>query len=290
MRELIERTAQRFAAAPLHFGHGTDNPRDEAAWLVLRGLRLPFGADLGRRVNQVEQQRIESLAGKRVGERLPVAYLLREAWLGGLDFYVDERVIVPRSHIAELLGDKLKPWLEGPVGRILDLCTGSGCLAILAARAFPSAALDAVDLSPTALAVARKNVARHRLGRRIRLLRSDLFASLGKRRYDLILANPPYVTGAAMNALPREYAHEPKIALAGGRDGLDLAARVIAGAATHLNEGALLVCEVGDGKRALEKRYPRLGLLWPKAEVFIYQPSRSAPVARNRTRHPAGAG
>jgi len=262
LAELIARVERRFAAAPLHYGHGTDNAHDEAVWLVLRGHGLPFDADLGGEAT--DAARIERLAERRVAERKPLAYLLKEAWLAGQSFYVDERVIVPRSHIAALL-----PGLRRrPAARLLDLCTGSGCLAILAARAFPAARVDAVDLSPAALAVARKNVARHRLGRRIHLRRSDLFAGVRGARYDLILSNPPYVGAGAMAGLPAEYRHEPRMALAGGADGLDLVARIVAQATDHLEPGGLLVCEVGDGKAALQRRFRGLKLDWLKPEVF----------------------
>jgi ribosomal protein L3 glutamine methyltransferase len=273
--ELIGRTEHRLAAAPLAYGHGTDNAHDEAAWLVLRGLSLPFDADLDQLVPDVA--RIEALVERRVQERIPTAYLLKEAWLAGQSFYVDERVIVPRSHIAELLAGfaPLAP------RRILDLCTGSGCLAILAARAFPAAMVDAVDISPGALAVARKNVARHRLGRRVKLHRSDLFAALAGERYDLILTNPPYVSAAAMAKLPMEYRREPRLALAGGADGLDLAARLVAAAPEHLNTPGLLVCEIGDGKRAAQRRFSGLRLAWPKPEVFTFQAARTAGASRS---------
>ena len=267
--ELIDRTAARLAAAPLFYGHGTDNPRDEAAWLVLRALDLPFDADLTQPAR--DPARIERLTERRVNERIPVAYLLKEAWLAGQPFYVDERVIIPRSHIAGLL-PKLA---RRPVRRLLDLCTGSGCLAILAARAFRAAQVDAVDISPSALAVARKNVARHRLGRRIRLRRSDLFSALAGERYDLILSNPPYVSATAMAALPGEFRHEPRLALAGGKDGLDLVDRMLAQAAAHLEPGGVLVCEIGDGKKAMQRRFPKLRLDWLKPEVFAYHPART---------------
>jgi ribosomal protein L3 glutamine methyltransferase len=262
LAELIARVERRFAAAPLHYGHGTDNAHDEAAWLVLRGLGLPFDADLTAEAADVE--RIERLAERRIAERMPVAYLLKEAWLAGQSFYVDERVIVPRSHIAELL-----PGLRRrPTARVLDLCTGSGCLAILAAQAFRTAQVDAIDLSPGALAVARKNVARHRLGRRLHLKRSDLFQALRGARYDLILSNPPYVGASAMTRLPPEYRHEPRVALAGGADGLDLVARIVAQAPDYLESGGLLLCEVGDGKAAVQRRFRGLKLDWLKPEVF----------------------
>lgn len=283
---MIERTASRFAAAPLAYGHGTDNARDEAAWLVLRGLNLPFDADLTRAAAQADMERIERLAARRIDERTPVAYLLKEAWLAGQPFYVDERVIVPRSHIAELLRE---PFLaRRPVQRVLDLCTGSGCLAVLAARAFPAARVDAVDISPAAIAVARKNVARHRLGRRIRLARSDLFSAVRGARYDLILSNPPYVSARAMDALPPEYRHEPRVALAGGADGLDFIARILAAAPAHLEPDGLLVCEVGDGKPAVARRFARLQLRWPKPEVFTYQPPRTEPARRKPASRAAG--
>jgi len=273
--ELVERTEKRFKAARLHYGHGTDNPRDEAAFLVLRGLGLPFDADLNR---AADPMRVEKLIQRRIKERIPSAYLLNEAWLDGLPFYVDRRVIIPRSHIAFLLKD-----LGIVPRRILDLCTGSGCLAILAALALPRARVDASDVSPEALAVARRNVRKHGLERRVRLVRSDLFANV-EERYDLIIANPPYVSTPSMRKLPAEYRYEPGLALAGGRDGLEFVARIIAGAAAHLNPGGLLVCEVGENRKALERAYPRLPLAWPRPEVFILSPSRTAGASRRRPR------
>ena len=276
LAELIERTALRFAGAPLFYGHGTDNAHDEAAWLVLRGLGLPFGSDLTREVQGSDAERIDRLAMRRIGERMPLAYLLEEAWFAGQSFYVDERVIVPRSHIAELLREPFV--VRRGAGRVLDLCTGSGCLAILVAHAF-GAQVDAADISRAALAVARKNVARHRLGRRVHLRRSDLFAHLGATRYDLILTNPPYVSARAMDALPPEYRHEPRMALAGGTDGLDLVARILATAHAHLTPEGLLVCEVGDAKAAVQRRFGRFGLRWPKAEVFSVERASLAAAA-----------
>lgn len=273
--ELVERAEKRFKAARLHYGHGTDNPRDEAAFLVLRGLGLPFDADLNRAANPM---RVEGLVQRRIKERIPAAYLLNEAWLDGLRFYVDRRVIIPRSHIAFLLKD-----LRVAPRRILDLCTGSGCLAILAARAFPAARVDASDISGAALAVAARNVRTHRLGKRVRLVRSDLFAELPER-YDLIVSNPPYVSTPSMRRLPPEYRYEPGLALAGGRDGLEFVSRIIAGAAVHLNPGGLLVCEVGENRKALERAYPRLPLVWPRPEVFILSPSRTAGASGRRPR------
>jgi len=289
--ELIRRTERRLRAARLHYGHGTDNPHDEAAFLVLRGLGLPFDADLGR---SVDAARIEGLIARRIEERVPAAYLLRESWLAGLRFYVDRRVIVPRSHVAELLGERMRPWLRRPARRVLDLCTGSGCLAIVAARAFPRARIDASDVSSAALALARRNVEHYRLGKRVRLIRSDVFAGLRGKRYDLIVSNPPYVSSAAMRRLPAEYRYEPGMALAAGKDGLEPVRRILAEAPAHLSPAGLLVCEVGDGRRALERAFPATPFLWPKDEVFILDRASMAvgsrmPSRRGRARRQGAA-
>lgn len=260
--ELIRQVERRLRAARLHYGHGTDNARDEAAFLVLRGLKLPFDADLSR---PADARKIERLVRRRIEERVPAAYLLREAWLDGVRFYIDRRVIVPRSHIAFLLKD-----LRARPRRILDLCTGSGCLAILAARAFPRAKVDASDISAAALEVAARNVRMHKLERRVRLIRSDLFSAI-KGRYDLVVSNPPYVSTRAMRRLPPEYRHEPGISLGGGREGLDFVARILRDAPRHLNARGLLVCEVGDGRKTLERAYPRVPFLWLRDEVFALE-------------------
>ena len=277
LRELIRRTERQFRAAKLHFGHGTDNAHDEAAFLVLRGLDLSFDADLDR---DVYPKRVEKLLARRIEERIPAAYLLNEAWLDGQRFYVDRRVIVPRSHIAFLLKN-----LHIQPRRILDLCTGCGCLAILAARAFPKAQVDASDISAAALKVAARNVREHRLGSHVRLVRSDLFAGL-KQRYDLIVSNPPYVATPAMRVLPPEYRYEPGLALASGGQGLDHTGRILAAVHRYLKPGGLLVCEVGDGKRALERAYPDLRLRWPQPEVFILEASRTAGASQRPSRRP----
>lgn len=268
LKKLIEKTEKQFKAARLHFGHGTDNARDDAAFLVIRGLKLPFDTDLNQKV---DERKIELLIRRRIRERIPVAYLLKEAWLDGVPFYVDERVIVPRSHIAFLLKDL------GAPRRVLDLCTGSGCLAILAAQAFPRARIDATDLSKAALAVAARNVNKYRLKKRIRLLQSDLFASLGKERYDVIVTNPPYVPTGSMRKLPPEYRYEPGVALAGGQDGLLLVKKIIQKAESRLHAGGVLVCEIGDGRKALERACPRTEFLWPETaagagRVFVLRP------------------
>jgi ribosomal protein L3 glutamine methyltransferase len=225
-------------------------------------------------ISAAGRRRVERLLGRRIRERLPLAYLLREAWLDGEAFYVDRRVIIPRSHTAELLRDRLQPWLTRPVRRTLDLCTGSGCLAVLAAKAFPSSRVDAADLSRAALTVARRNITQYALRGRIRLVRSDLFDGLRGRRYDLIVSNPPYVTSRSMRALPPEHQHEPRMALAGGSDGLALVRRILEHAARHLEPYGLLVCEVGAGRKTLERAYPRVPFTWPETsaqaqEVFL---------------------
>ena len=263
--DFIRAAARRMRRARLHFGHGTHDARGEAVFLALHVLKLtyePLQASLDRRLSAIERTRLESLLARRISTRLPAPYLTREAWLGEYRFYVDRRVIVPRSFIAELLRAGLEPWLPQRVRSSLDLCTGSGCLAVLLAKRFPEARVDASDLSADALAVARRNVARYRLGRRICLVRSDLFAGLRGRRYDLIVSNPPYVKTAAMRSLPPEYRHEPRAALAGGADGLDIVRRILAESRTHLAPGGLLVCEIGHNRRALEKAFPSLPFLW----------------------------
>ena len=297
--EVLRATARRFARARLHFGHGTANARDEAAWLIGHVLRIragEVGMHLTKPVSPPEERRVRAFASRRVRERIPLAYLLREAWLGELAFYVDRRAIIPRSYIAELLHERLRPWLRRPVRRALDLCTGSGCLAVLLADAFPGARVDASDGFAGPLEVARINVARYRLGARIRLLRSDLYVGLGDARYDLIVCNPPYVTPSSMRALPREYRHEPARALAGGRHGLDVVRRVLAGARAHLSPRGLLVCEIGGNRRALERVYPGLPFAWPETSagagaVFVLEredlTTGSAPPSGTRARRAA---
>lgn len=257
----------QFRRAGLVFGHGTHNARDEAAYLILHTLKLPLDQldpVLDRQLSPGEYDAVRAVLRRRVRERTPAAYLTREAWLGTFRFYVDERVIVPRSFIAELLRGALAPWVSDArtVHNVLDLCTGSGCLAVLAAHAYPAAGVDATDVSAAALQVARRNVKDYGLAKRIRLVRTDLFDRLAARRYDLILSNPPYVDAAAMRALPREYRREPRLALAGGRDGLALVHRLLAQAAAHLRPGGLLVVEIGHNRAALEKAYPRLPFTW----------------------------
>ena len=257
--ELLQQTARRFTRAGLHYGHGTHNAREEAAWLISSVL----GYLLEEEVKPGDLKKIDALARRRIRERIPLAYLLKEAWLGEHSFYIDKRAIVPRSFIAELLRDRFKPWLAGEPRRVLDLCTGSGCLAVLLALEFTRARVDAADLSPAALQVARINIRKHGVGKRVRPVRSDLFRSLGKQRYDLIVCNPPYVTARSMRKLPEEYRHEPAMALAAGKDGLELVRKILAGAKDHLTPGGLLVCEIGGNRRALERVYPKIEFAWP---------------------------
>jgi len=295
---LFRAAVQRLQRAGLHYGHGTHNARDDAAYLILHTLDLPLDSlrpHLQRIVTSLEQRRISALIERRAREKIPVAYLTHEAWLGDYNFYVDQRVIIPRSFIAELARDRFQPWTRRKVRSALDLCTGSGCLAVLLAKTFPQAMVDAADISSGALAVARRNVARYRLGRRVRLVRSDLFSALAGRRYDLIVCNPPYVNAQSMRALPREYRYEPALALAGGPDGLVLVRQILARAAAHLLPGGALVCEIGHNRRALERAYPSVPFLWPETSigpghVFVLERealvplSQSAPASSIRAR------
>lgn len=264
--ELVREIARRFRAARLHYGHGTGNALDEAAWLVSHALGLPpaaLEARADREVGAVPERRARTLAAQRIRERVPLAYLLGEAWIGEARFLVDRCVLVPRSFIGELLEDgSLDALLPRTPRRVLDLCTGSGCLGILAALRYRRARVDLADLSAEALRVAKRNVALHRVSRRVRSLRGNLYEALPDGRYDLIVTNPPYVNAAAMRRLPDEYRREPRLALAGGRDGLDLVHRILAGASSRLAPGGWLVCEIGHNRRALERAYPKLPFLW----------------------------
>ncbi|HEY5763780.1 MAG TPA: 50S ribosomal protein L3 N(5)-glutamine methyltransferase [Rhodocyclaceae bacterium] len=272
LRDHLRYSVTRFEAAGLTYGHGSDNAWDEAAYLLCHALHLPLerlDAFLDARLLPEERAVLLDRIERRASERLPAPYLTGEAWLSGHRFRVDRNVIVPRSFIAELLDEGLNPWIADPmaVGKVLDLCTGSGCLAILAALAFPEASIDAIDISPGALAVAHANRGDYKLESRLRLIESDLFTSLGAERYDLIISNPPYVDADAMAALPDEYRHEPSLALAGGSDGLDLVHRIFAGARARLNPGGLLVVEIGHNRAVLEAAYPDTGFVWLETEA-----------------------
>ncbi|MCC7080134.1 MAG: 50S ribosomal protein L3 N(5)-glutamine methyltransferase [Burkholderiales bacterium] len=293
LRDLLRFAVSRFNEARLYYGHGTDNAFDEAFYLVRHALHLtPAQAEslLDARLTRSEIRTVLGLLQRRVRERLPAAYLTREAWIGPHRFHVDARALVPRSYIGHWLLGGLSPWIAQPerIGKVLELGTGSGCLAILAALALPCAHIDAVDVSADALDVARRNVGDYALERRIDLVQSDLFAALKQRRYDLILANPPYVRSAAMAQLPPEYRHEPALALAGGDDGLDIVRRILGAARTHLVPDGLLVMEVGHARSAMEAAYPRTAFTWLELDgaddaVFVLnRPELPAARARGR--------
>lgn len=267
VRDWLRYAVTRFNRAGIFCGHGVQDSFDEAVWLILGTLALPLDRlepFLDACIPGEERISLLEAIEQRADERLPTAYILGEAWLGDFRFTVDERVIVPRSFFAELLEDGLAPWVDAPeaVSSALDMCTGSGCLAILLAHAFPDAAITAVDLSDDALDVARINVADYGLEERVELVRSDVFAQLDGRRFDLILSNPPYVTAEAMDALPPEYLHEPRMALASGDDGLDVVRRLLAQAAEHLNPGGILAVEVGHNRHIVEEAFPDLPFNW----------------------------
>ena len=267
--DLITAQSARLQQAGVSFGHGTTNAFDEAAWLVLFALGMQFEdleAKAQRALTPDEQARADALVGERIATRKPAAYLTGEAWLQNVPFYVDERAIVPRSFIAELLADgeaegTLDAWLSDRTLRVLDLCTGNGSLAVIAAMAYPDVTVDACDISDDALAVACRNVDRHRLGDRITLIASDLFAKV-PGRYDLIVCNPPYVNAESMAALPAEYRAEPAIALAGGTDGMDIVRRIVADAPAHLTDDGVLVLEIGHERAHFERAFPRLEVTW----------------------------
>lgn len=269
VRDYLRYASSRFAASPLYFGHGTDNVWDEAVHLVMRTLNLPLENNtlfLDARLVREERQLIHERIERRITERIPLAYLLGEAWFMGMPFHVDERVLVPRSPIGELLENGLQPWLgDKPVRRILDLCTGSGCIGIGAATVFEEAEVDLSDLSADALEVAASNIELHGVCDRVRTVQSDVFENI-EGQYDVILSNPPYVDAEDLASMPEEYHHEPELGLAAGSDGLEIAHRIIAEAASHLAPGGLLVVEVGNSWVALDEAYPDLPLTWLEFE------------------------
>ncbi|MDB5772320.1 MAG: prmB [Burkholderia sp.] len=267
LRDMVRYAVTRFNGAELFFGHGSSNAFDEAAYLMLHSLKLPLDKlepFLDARLLPEEIDALLKVIDRRAAERVPAAYITNEAWLGEYRFYVDERVIVPRSFIAELIPDQFSPWVSDPesVMNVLELCTGSGCLPIMLADAFPNAQVDAVDISADALAVARRNVEEYELQDRISLIESDLYANVPKKKYDLIVTNPPYVNAGSMDKLPREYRHEPQIALAGGADGMDLVRKIVAGAAQRLTKNGVLIVEVGNEREFAEAAFHDLELTW----------------------------
>jgi ribosomal protein L3 glutamine methyltransferase len=279
VRDWLRWAVSRFEEAQLFYGHGTDNVYDEAVWLILATLKLPrdrLEPFLDARLTRSERLAVLNVLQQRTARRLPTAYLTQEAWLGPFRFYVDERVIVPRSYFAELLENGFSPWIDDvtDVTTALDLCTGSGCLAIIMAHVFPHARIDAIDLSSDALSIAQRNIADYGLDDQIEAIESDLFAAVPERRYDLIISNPPYVTAEAMAALPPEYRHEPLLALAAGADGLDVVRRILAAAPDHLEPGGVLAIEVGHNRDIVDAAFPDMPLTWvdtesAEAKVFL---------------------
>ena len=270
VRRLINNIADYFGESDIYYGHGTDNALAESFYLVLAALDLPF--DLSdKQLNQIAEPdsvaSVWQLAVRRVDERIPVAYLVNKAWFAGLRFYVNDSVLVPRSPVAELVEENFRPWVQvDKVKHILDIGTGCACIAIACAVAFPGASVDAIDISPAALEVARKNVKAYKLEDRVNLIKSDLYEVLAGEKYDLIIANPPYVDAGDMQALPPEFRHEPRLALVGGDDGLDLVRRIISDSGRHMNKGAVLVVEVGNSQQAMESAFPDLPMVWLEFE------------------------
>ena len=266
-RDLLRYAVTRFNTAKLFFGHGSSNALDEAAYLILHTLRLPLETldpFLDAHLLPEEVATLLAVIERRATDRVPAAYITNEAWLGSYRFYVDERVIVPRSFIAELIPGQFSPWVSDPesIMHVLDLCTGSGCLPVMLADAFPNAQIDAVDISGDALAVARRNVDDYELQERISLIESDLYAKIPKKKYDLIISSPPYVNSDSMGKLPPEYLREPQIALSGGADGMDLVRKIVAGAAQRLTDSGVLMVEIGNERAFAEAAFPELELTW----------------------------
>ena len=266
-RDLLRYAVTRFNGAELFFGHGSAEAIDEAAYLILHTLKLPLDKldpFLDARLLPEEVLEVLAVIERRAVERVPAAYITRQAWLGTYAFYVDERVIVPRSFIAELIPQMFSPWVEDPyaVENVLELCTGSGCLAIMMADAFPNSVVDAVDISMDALAVAERNIRDYKLEGRVNPIESDLYANVPFKKYDMIISNPPYVNSDSMSRLPQEYLREPQIALDGGDDGMDLVRKIVAGAAARLTPNGILMVEIGNEREYAEAAFGHLGLTW----------------------------
>ena len=269
LQDMVRWTVSRFNAAGLFYGHGTDNAWDEAIQLILPSLYLPIDIPphvLNSRLTASERQRIVERVVKRINDRVPTAYLTNKAWFCGMEFFVDERVLVPRSPISELIEAQFQPWLVNEPQRIMDMCTGSGCIAIACAHAFPEAEVDAVDISAGALEVAEQNIQDHGMEQQVFPIRSDLFRDLPKDQYDLIVSNPPYVDEEDMNSLPDEFTHEPELGLAAGSDGLKLVRRILANAPDYLADNGILICEVGNSMVHMMEQYPQIPFTWIEFE------------------------
>jgi ribosomal protein L3 glutamine methyltransferase len=287
LRDWLRFTVSRFEESDIFFGHGTDNAYDEAVWLLMSALHLPLDTldnFLDARITESERKHLAQLIQRRIVDRTPTAYLVKEAWLKGFKFYVDERVIVPRSFIAELLENGLSPWIEYPemVSSAADICTGSGCLGILLANAFPNASIDVIDISPDAIDVANINIANYGLQDQVHAIQSDMFTALKGNKYDIIISNPPYVDAPSMATLPKEYRNEPQIALGSGDAGLDHTHTILREAANYLNDGGLLVVEIGHNRNALIETYPNLQFVWLEVESgdeFVFLLSKEQLIA-----------
>lgn len=278
IRDFVRWGVSQFNTANIYYGHGTDNAWDEAVFLVLHALHLPQNVDravLDAKLTTSEKQTVVELLRRRAVERIPAAYLTNEAWFYNMPFYVDERVLIPRSPMAELIENHFAPWIDSEkIEKILDIGTGSGCIAIACALAFPEAQVDALDISNEALEVAKINIDRYNLDQQVHLLQSDLFAAVPNQKYDIIISNPPYVSSAEMQELPPEYHHEPKMALTAGQDGLQFVDDILKLAPEHLAEHGILVVEVGNSAQALVDKYPQIPFVWlefekGEGEVFL---------------------
>jgi ribosomal protein L3 glutamine methyltransferase len=267
IRDWIRFAVSKFEASDIFYGHGTDNGYDEAVWLIMSALHLPMDTldnFFDARLTEAERTKLADFIEQRISKHTPTAYLLKEAWLQGLKFYVDERVLIPRSFIAELLNNDLSPWIEFPelIESAADICTGSGCLGILLASAFPNAAIDVIDISQDAIDVANINIANYGLEAQITAIKSDMFSALNGKKYDVIISNPPYVDAPAMAALPAEYRNEPQLALGSGEAGLDHTHTILREAANYLTDDGILIVEIGHNREALEAAYPNIAFNW----------------------------
>jgi ribosomal protein L3 glutamine methyltransferase len=269
IRDFIRWAVSQFNKTGLYYGHGTETAWDDAVALILTTLHLPHDINplvLDAHLTQSEQNELEVVIKKRFQERIPVPYITHEAWFAGLPYYVDERVLIPRSPIAELIENEFEPWIHAPIENILDLCTGSGCIAIACAKKFPDSQVDASDISASALEVAKLNILRHHVSEQVHTYQTDLFSGLPNKKYDLIISNPPYVDAIDMYELPAEYRHEPTLALAAGEDGLDVVVRILREAKNYLTTEGTLIVEVGNSEFALSKKFPTIPFTWIEFE------------------------